>query len=102
VRVVGNVTDFSQGSIIANPSGLVAASGAEYTAGPNSGLGQTGSPDQGGYGSLYPGTVEMSNTDIGGNQIDLMLASNQFRANLQVVRTAEDLLGELMNLRRPS
>mgnify|MGYP000890131784 FL=1 len=44
----------------------------------------------------------MSNTDIGGNQIDLMLASNQFRANLQVVRTADDLLGELMNLRRPS
>ncbi|MDZ7617298.1 MAG: flagellar basal body rod C-terminal domain-containing protein, partial [Patescibacteria group bacterium] len=87
VRVVGNVTDFSQGAI-------------ELNASPDAGLAITGSPDQGGFGSLYSGAVEMSNTDLGGNQIDLILATNQFRANMQVVRTADDLLGELITLRR--
>jgi flagellar hook protein FlgE len=46
------------------------------------------------------GATELSNTDIGQSIIDLVLASQSFRANALVFTTASSLLDELSSLRR--
>jgi flagellar hook protein FlgE len=51
-------------------------------------------------GSVIAGAVELSNTDIGKNLIDLVLATTMYRGNARVISTAQELLDELMNLRR--
>ena len=52
-------------------------------------------------GKLSPaGAVELSNTDIGQNLIDLILATTQYRGNTRVITSAQQMLDELLNLRR--
>ena len=58
-------------------------------------------PGEDGSASLVAGATELSNADIGQNLIDLFMASDYFRANLAVLRTADSLLDELVELRRP-
>ena len=41
-----------------------------------------------------------SNTDIGENLIDLVLATTQYRGNARVITAAQQMLDELLNLRR--
>ena len=52
------------------------------------------------HAQIIAGAVELSNTDIGRNLIDLVLASTQYRGNTRVITTAQQLLDELLNLRR--
>ena len=59
-----------------------------------------GIPGSSGIGSLTAGAVELSNTDIGQNLIDLILASTQYRGGTRVITSAQQLLDELLNLRR--
>jgi flagellar hook protein FlgE len=44
--------------------------------------------------------LELSNTDIGQNLIELILASTQYRGGARVITTAQQLLDELLSLRR--
>ena len=46
------------------------------------------------------GATELSNTDIGQNLIDLITASTQYRGGTRVITAVQQLLDELMNLRR--
>lgn len=46
------------------------------------------------------GEVEQSNTDISKSLIDLISASTQYRGNARVITAAQQLLDELLNLRR--
>lgn len=71
-----------------------------FAEGPNSGLAVQGDPGTNGIGTLVSGAVELSNTDIGQNLIDLVLATTQYRGNTRVVAAAQQLLDELLNLRR--
>ncbi len=84
----------------ANPSGLVAQGRNLYAPGPNCGLPVVSGPGEAGAGQLVAGAVELSNAEVGESLVDLMLTSTQFRANLQVLRTAADLLDELLTLGR--
>jgi flagellar hook protein FlgE len=84
----------------ANPSGLVGVRGTKYIEGLNSGTAQILSADDQGVAAIAAGTRELSNTDLGGNLIAMLLAQNQYRANWQVVGTASKLLQDLMELRR--
>ncbi|MEM9660417.1 MAG: flagellar basal body rod C-terminal domain-containing protein, partial [Planctomycetota bacterium] len=59
-----------------------------------------GAAGEEGIGSLTAGAVELSNTDIGQNLIELILASTQYRSGSRVITTAQELLDELMALRR--
>ena len=54
-------------------------------------------PGASGIGSLTAGAVELSNTDIGQNLIELILASTQYRGGTRVITTAQQLLDELLN-----
>jgi flagellar hook protein FlgE len=84
----------------ANPQGLVQRGENMYSLGLNSGLPIEGNPDANGLGSIIGGAVELSNTDIGKSLIDLVFATTQYRANARVISTAQQLLDELLNLRR--
>ncbi|MBX7072852.1 MAG: flagellar hook-basal body complex protein [Pirellulales bacterium] len=84
----------------ANNTGLEARGQNMYAGGVNSGLPVQGNPGQEGIGQVVGGAVELSNTDIGKNLIDLILASTQYRGNARVITAAQQLLDELLNLRR--
>jgi len=84
----------------ANPSGLEQRGQNLFAAGVNSGLAIEGNPGEQGIGSIIAGATELSNTDIGKNLIDLILASSQYRGNTRVITTAQQLLDELLNIRR--
>lgn len=83
-----------------NPAGLEQRGENLYATGVNSGLPVTGDPGADGLGDVIAGAVELSNTDIGGNLIDLILASTQYRGSSRVITTAQQLFDELLNLRR--
>lgn len=84
----------------ANPAGLEQKGENVFASGVNSGLPIEGDPGEQGIGSIIAGAVELSNTDIGANLIDLILASTQYRGNTRVITAAQQLLDELLNLRR--
>ncbi len=83
-----------------NPAGLQQLGGNLFSSGVNSGLPVEGNPNEQGIGTIIAGAVELSNTDIGANLIDLILASTQYRGNTRVITAAQQLLDELLNLRR--
>jgi flagellar hook protein FlgE len=83
-----------------NPAGLEQRGQNMFGLGANSGLPVEGNPGENGIATLVAGAVELSNTDIGGNLIDLVLATTQYRGNTRVITAAQQLLEELLNLRR--
>jgi flagellar hook protein FlgE len=83
-----------------NPHGLIQRGDNMFSQGLNSGLPIEGNPDTNGIGSVLGGAVELSNTDIGQNLIDLVLATTQYRSNARVISTAQQMLDELLSLRR--
>ena len=82
-----------------NNAGLQQLGDNLFAEGINSGEPFSGNPGDSGLGGLTSGAVELSNTDIGQNLIELILASTQYRGNARVISAAQDLLDELMNLR---
>ena len=84
----------------ANPNGLDQRGQNTYAEGSNSGLPVEGNPGQNGIGTLIAGAVELSNTDIGRDLVELVLATTMFRGNTRVITAAQELLEELLNLRR--
>ena len=59
-----------------------------------------GSPAQGGRGRISSKMLEQSTTDIANEFINLMSAQHNFQANSRVIRVADDLMGEVLNLKR--
>ena len=84
----------------ANPAGLEARGQNLYAEGINTGLPVQGSPGENGIGSVIGGALELSNTDIGKDLVGLVLASTQYRGNSRVITTSQQLIDELLNLRR--
>ena len=84
----------------ANSTGLQQVGDNMFTKGINSGEPLEGNPGDQGLGALTAGAVELSNTDIGQNLIELILASTQYRGGTRVITAAQQLLDELMTLRR--
>ena len=84
----------------ANPGGLEQRGQNLFGEGINSGLPVSGRPGEQGIGSLIAGAVELSNTDIGENLIDLILASTMYRGNTRVITTVQEMIDELLALRR--
>ena len=59
-----------------------------------------GSPGTGGRGQIAAKSLESSNTDIATEFINLMQAQRGFQANTKVVSAADEMLQEILNLRR--
>lgn len=84
----------------ANTQGLQQVGDSLFARSVNSGEPILGAPGEGGIGTLTSGAVELSNTDIGQNLIELILASTQYRGGARVITAAQELLDELLALRR--
>ncbi len=84
----------------ANPVGLEERGQNLYAQGINTGLPIEGGPGENGIGSVIGGALELSNTDIGKDLVDLVLASTQYRGNSRVITASQQLLDELLNLSR--
>ena len=84
----------------ANNSGLQQVGDSMFNVGVNSGDPTFGVPGAEGIGTLSAGAVELSNTDIGQNLIELILASTQYRGGARVITATQELLDELLALSR--
>lgn len=96
IRVVGRIGM----ATFANPGGLEKTGENHWRATPGSGLAATGSPGTAGRGSLAPGALEGSNVDMSQEFTNLIIAQRGFQANTRVVSTADDILAELMQIKR--
>jgi flagellar hook protein FlgE len=83
-----------------NPPGLEKAGGSLYRETTNSGVPVTGIPAQGGRGTLESGTLEMSNVDLAQEFTQLIVAQRGFQANSKVVTTSDEVLNDLIQMKR--
>ncbi|WP_258724207.1 flagellar hook protein FlgE [Cellulomonas sp. NS3] len=83
-----------------NPAGLSKAGGSLYRTSVNSGDALIGAAGTGGRGSLAGGALEMSNVDLSSEFTNLIVAQRGFQANSRVITTSDELLQELVNLKR--
>ncbi|MBP2031386.1 flagellar hook protein FlgE [Clostridium algifaecis] len=83
-----------------NEGGLVKDGGNLYQVSPNSGDATYGTPGSSGYGSLTQGALEMSNVDLAQQFTDMIIASRAFSANGKIISTDDEILQELVNLKR--
>ncbi|MCL2422692.1 MAG: flagellar hook protein FlgE [Micrococcales bacterium] len=83
-----------------NPAGLEKVGGSLFTTTVNSGGAQIGAAGVGGRGSLSGGTLEMSNVDLSSEFTSLIIAQRGFQANSRVITTSDEILNELINLKR--
>jgi flagellar hook protein FlgE len=72
-----------------------------WTAGPNAGAAQVGTPGAGGvYGITASGTTEMSNVDLASEFTNMITAQRGFQANSRIISTADQMLQDLVSLVR--
>jgi len=81
-----------------NNEGLVQRGDNLFSVGANSGPAVIGVPGQGVFGSIKSNSLEMSNTDIGNELIDMISASAMYRANSKIVTTSNEMLAALLNM----
>ncbi|HEY7629717.1 MAG TPA: flagellar hook-basal body complex protein [Thermoleophilaceae bacterium] len=82
-----------------NESGLQRASGNRWTASAASGPEEIGTPG-GDFGPTVSGELEMSNVDLATEFTNMISAQRGFQANSRVISTADDMLNDLVNLKR--
>ena len=83
----------------ANPAGLKRQEGVFQTTS-NSGDPELGAPAQGGFGSLAPATLEMSNANLSQEFTNMITAQRGFQASSKLITTSDEMLQELVNLKR--
>ncbi len=83
-----------------NPSGLQKAGNSSFRVAQNSGEPMIGVAGAGGRGILSSGALEMSNVDLSEEFTSLIVAQRGFQANSRVISASDELLGDLVNLKR--
>lgn len=83
-----------------NPAGLEKTSENMYQVSPNSGEPIYGIPGSSGLGALNPGTLEMSNVDISAEFTEMITTQRGFQANSRIITTSDEMLQELVNMKR--
>jgi flagellar hook protein FlgE len=84
----------------ANQGALERGGSNTWTAGPNAGVPQVGTPGANAYGVTASGAVEMSNVDLAAEFTNMITAQRGFQANSRVISTADQMLQDLVNLIR--
>jgi flagellar hook protein FlgE len=82
------------------PDELSRVGGSLYEETPDSGPGTLGTPATADRGSVSAGTLEQSNVDIAQEFINMIAAQRGFEANSKTLTTADQLLSDLMMIRR--
>lgn len=83
-----------------DPIGLTRTGKNTFAESGNSGQPVTGSPDSAGLGRVLSNSLELSNVDLGQSFIDMIAAQRGFQANSRVITTSDEILQELVNLKR--
>jgi flagellar hook protein FlgE len=83
-----------------NEEGLLALEGSAFVEGPNSGEANLSAPRDAGAGGVVQGALEQSNVEIAREFINLITASTGISSASRVVRTADELLQQLLLVAR--
>ena len=84
----------------ANPMGLEKVGETSYRESANSGGADLGVAGQGRRGTLVGGALEMSNVDLSAEFTNLILAQRGFQASSRVITTSDQVLEDLVNIKR--
>jgi flagellar hook protein FlgE len=87
-------------AIFNNPEGLMRYGDTMFQESNNSGVPQVGVALSGGRGTLKPGALEMSNVDLSQEFTNLIITQRGFQASSRVITTSDEVLQELVNLKR--
>jgi flagellar basal-body rod protein FlgG len=82
-----------------NSGGLVREGGNLYSPSGASGAPQLGIPGAGGRGTLISGFLETSNVDLATEMTNSMVNSDEFKMNIQVAKTADEMMKNLLDLK---
>jgi flagellar hook protein FlgE len=83
-----------------NPGGLLRQGQNLFGASSASGDASIGLPGSGGRGTVTTGSLEMSNVDLATQFTGMITAQRGFQANGRVITTSDEMLQELVNLKR--
>jgi flagellar hook protein FlgE len=82
-----------------NEAGLVRTTGSNWIESAASGKAQDGTPG-GNFGLTISGTLEMSNVELASEFTNMIDAQRGFEANSRTITTADEMLQDLVNLKR--
>ncbi len=83
-----------------NPSGLSRTGGNFYAETSASGLAFIGTASESFDSQIITGALEMSNVNLAQEFTDMIIAQRGFQANSRIITTSDELLQELVNLKR--
>jgi flagellar hook protein FlgE len=83
-----------------NPEGMFKMGQNRFRESRLSGQPTIGAPQTGGRGAVSSKTIESSTTDIANEFINLMQAQRNFQANSKVISTADEMMQDVLNLKR--
>lgn len=98
----GQIIDLYQISLakFSNPQGLYKEGANLFSETLASGPAYTGAPGTGGLGRINPNSLEQSNVDLATEFVRLIIAQRGFQANARIITTTDEILTELMNIKR--
>jgi flagellar hook protein FlgE len=83
-----------------NVAGLTQVGSNMFVESANSGLAAIGTARTAGRGSVNAGQLEMSNVDLAAQFTDMIRAQRGFQANSRIITTSDEMLQDLVNLKR--
>ncbi|MCC6501714.1 MAG: flagellar hook protein FlgE [Deltaproteobacteria bacterium] len=102
--IFSNGNDLTLGQVLladfASPTGLASSGMNLYKETYDSGQPLIGEPGSAGRGLVQSSTLELSNVDIAREFVNMITAQRGFQANSKIITTTDELLAELVNLKR--
>ncbi len=98
----GQIVPYYQIALADFPSyhGLQKIGNNIYAESSASGQALVGTAGTGRLGSISPGTIEMSNVDLAQEFVNMITTQRAFQANSRVIAASDEILAELMNIKR--
>jgi len=98
----GQLVPLFQVALVDFPSyyGLTKMGNNLYGASLESGDAMPGMPGSGRLGSISPSAIEMSNVDLAQEFVKMITTQRAFQANSRVITTSDEILNELINIKR--
>lgn len=96
IRPIGQIAT----ATFSNPSGLTRVGGGNWLPTPNSGIADVGLPDTSSRGQMKAQALETSNVDMAEEFVKMLSTQKFFQANTKVIRAAEDIMNNVINLIR--
>ena len=83
-----------------NPNGLIKFGDTTFKSTTSSGDASVGTPGTGSRGDIASGALENSNVDLSSEFVNMITTQRGFQANSRVITTSDEMLQELLSLKR--